>query len=148
MAATSQFCTFHVDNLYLGISVVQVQEVIRQQETTPVPQSPPTITGLMNLRGQIVTAIDLRVILGLPPRPPEVQAMNVVIRTQDGAVALVVDEIGEVVSTGDSEFEEPPETLIGTARQLIMGVHKLTEALLLVLDVDKVLTLDAVGANG
>ncbi len=146
MAMPTQLCTFHVDSLYLGISVVQVQEVLREQETTPVPLAPDSISGLMNLRGQIVTAIDLRVILGLPPRPADHHAMNVVIRTADGAVSLMVDEIGDVIETGEDTFEPPPDTLTGTARHLVLGVHKLPGALLHVLDVDRVLTLESVPA--
>lgn len=147
MVMPSQLCTFHVDTLYLGISVVQVQEVLRQQETTPVPLAPESISGLMNLRGQIVTAIDLRVIFGLPPRPEGLRAMNVVIRTADGAVSLMVDDIGDVIETGEDTFEPPPDTLTGTARHLVLGVHKLHGALLHVLDVDRVLTLEMVPAG-
>lgn len=147
MATSLQLCTFHVDTLYLGISVVQVQEVLRDQETTPVPLAPDSISGLMNLRGQIVTAIDLRTILGLPPRPEGGRAMNVVIRTADGAVSLMVDDIGDVIEADEDTFEPPPDTLIGIARNLVLGVHKLPDILLHVLDVDRVLTLDTVPAG-
>ncbi len=146
MAPPSQLCTFHVDTLFLGISVVQVQEVLREQETTPVPLAADSISGLMNLRGQIVTAIDLRTILGLPPRPEGNRAMNVVIRTADGAVSLMVDDIGDVIEAAEDTFEPPPDTLTGGARNLVLGVHKLPDALLHVLDVDRVLTLETVPA--
>mgnify|MGYP000414202455 CR=1 FL=1 len=132
-----QFCTFLVDGLYFGIEVFQVQEVIRFQEMTRVPLASPVIKGLINLRGQIVTAIDLRRGLELAERPESSLPMNVVVRTGDGVVSLLVDEIGEVASTDPATFEPPPETLRGTARTLIDGVYKLKGRLLLVLNTDK-----------
>lgn len=132
-----QFCTFLVDGLYFGIEVFQVQEVIRFQEMTRVPLASPVIKGLINLRGQIVTAIDLRRGLELADRPEGCLPMNVVVRTGDGVVSLLVDEIGEVVSTDLATFELPPETVRGTARTLIDGVYKLKGRLLLVLNTDK-----------
>src|ERR1700753_2581961 len=108
---TNQFCTFYVDNLFLGIDVQQVQEVIRYQEMTRVPLAPAAIRGLINLRGQIVTAIDMRCWLGLPPRRAEELPMNVVVRDGDSAVSLLVDRIGDVLETDDDSFELPPPTI-------------------------------------
>jgi purine-binding chemotaxis protein CheW len=141
-----QFCTFIVDGQYFGIEVLKVQEVIRFQEMTRVPLASPTINGLINLRGQIVTAIDLRRGLELPDRAPGVLPMNVVVRTSDGAVSLLVDEIGDVVNVEASGFERPPETLRGSARDLISGVYKLKERLLLVMDTDKAVSLSGSAA--
>ena len=140
--AGQQFCTFYLDGLYFGIEVEGVQEVIRYQEMTPVPLAPPVIRGLINLRGQIVTAIDLRRRLELRPRPDGELPMNVVVRSEDGAVSLLVDEIGDVLETSPEAFEGPPETLSGVARSLIRGAYKLADRLLLVLDTEK-----AVGAS-
>ena len=142
MAEREQFCTFHLGSLYLGIEVLQVQEVIRAQEMTPVPLAPRAVTGLNNLRGQIVTAIDLRRRLGLPDRPAGTDAMNVVVRTDDGAVGLLVDEIGDVVEVSPEAFEAPPETLPQDARGLIRGVFKLPGGLLLALDTRQALELE------
>ena len=89
----------------------KVQEVIRYQEMTRVPLAPPVVKGLINLRGQIVTAVDLRRRLGLRERAATDLPMNVVIRTSDGAVSLLVDEIGDVVEVDDTTFERPPETV-------------------------------------
>jgi len=141
-----QFCTFLVDGLYFGIEVLQVQEVIRFQEMTRVPLSNPAIKGLINLRGQIVTAIDLRRKLELPDRPEGSLPMNVVVRTGDGAVSLLVDEIGDVVNVEPETFERPPETLSGIARDLISGVYKLKERLLLVMDTEKAVGLSGIAA--
>lgn len=131
--AAHEFCTFYVKGLFLGIEVAQVQEVIRHQAITSVPLAPRIIGGLINLRGQIVTAIDLRARLKLPERAADELAMNVVVRCEDGVVSLLVDEIGDVVSVSENEFEPAPETLPGDARQLIEGVYKLSDRLLHVL---------------
>jgi len=104
---------------------------------TPIPLAPDVVSGLMNLRGQIVTAVDLRRRLELPNRPDDMLPMNVVIRSADGAVSLLVDEIGDVVEVDDDSFERPPETLQGKVREVILGVHKLDKHLLHVLDTGK-----------
>ena len=120
-----------------------VQEVIRSLEVTQVPLAPQVVSGLINLRGQIVTAVDLRRRLEMEPRAAGVPAMNVVVRSEDGAVSLLVDEIGDVVEVDDSTFERPPETLRGPVRLIITGVHKLNNRLMLVLDTVKACDMTA-----
>jgi purine-binding chemotaxis protein CheW len=137
MAHTSQFCTFYLDKLLFGVELKTVQEVIRSLQVTQVPLAPQVVSGLINLRGQIVTAVDLRRRLEMRPRPADVPAMNVVVRSDDGAVSLLVDEIGDVVEVDDSTFERPPETLRGSVRTIVTGVHKLNDRLMLVLDTQK-----------
>ncbi len=131
-------CTFRVGSMYLGVEVLRVQEVLRQHPITPVPQAPQAVSGLMNLRGQIVTAIDLRRCLELhdEEEPP---VMNVVIRAEDEVVSLQVHEIGDVLVVDDDQFERAPDTLQGAARHLIHGVYKTDRGLLLALDADAVL---------
>lgn len=146
MLADNQFCTFYVDGLFLGIEVVQVQEVLRFQDMTPVPTSPGAVHGLINLRGQIVPAIDLRTCLGLSPRPADQKPMNVVIRLEEGNCSLLVDEIGDVVEVDRDSFESPPQNLNAAARGLIRGVYKLDGSLLLILDSNAALALDVVVA--
>ena len=123
MAGKKQFSTFVVDRLLFGVEVEKVQEVIRYQEMTRVPLAPPVVKGLINLRGQIVTAVDLRCRLGLRERSDEDLPMNVVIRHEDGAVSLLVDEIGDVLEVEDEAFEIPPGTLSGEARAHSRGVQ-------------------------
>jgi purine-binding chemotaxis protein CheW len=135
--ASQQFCTFLLDGCLFGVPVPQVQEVIRFQPMTPVPLAPPAVEGLINLRGQIVLAIDLRRRLSLPERSEGLLPINVVVRTPDGAVSLLVDEIGDVIEVEQSTFEDPPETLRGAPRSLILGVHKLKRKLLHLLDTEK-----------
>jgi purine-binding chemotaxis protein CheW len=143
MSHTSQFCTFYLDKLLFGVELKTVQEVIRSLQVTQVPLAPQVVSGLINLRGQIVTAVDLRRRLELEPRAAGVQAMNVVVRSDDGAVSLLVDEIGDVVEVDDSTFERPPETLRGAVRTIITGVHKLNGRLMMVLDTQKACEMTA-----
>jgi purine-binding chemotaxis protein CheW len=138
-----QFSTFFLDGLLFGVEVGKVQEVIRYQEMTRVPLAPPVVRGLINLRGQIVTALDLRRRLNLKDRASDRLPMNVVVRTGDEAVSLLVDEIGDVLEVEEDAFERPPETLQGEARELIRGAYKLKDKLLLVLDTEKAVTLAA-----
>lgn len=137
MGETRQFCTFYLDGLLFGVHVLNVQEVIRYQEMTHVPLASRIISGMINLRGQIVTAIDLRRRLGLSERPADKLPMNMVVRTDDGVVSLLVDEIGDVIEVTEESFERPPETMQGVARDLIRGVYKLKGELLLILDTEK-----------
>jgi len=141
-SAERQFCTFFIDRLLFGVEVEKVQEVIRHQGMTRVPLASDLVGGLINLRGQIVTAVNLRRRLGLADsahgRPP----MNVVVRTSDGAVSLLVDEINDVVDVEQKAFEVPPDTLVA-GRQLIQGIYKLKDKLLLVLDTDRAANVTA-----
>ncbi len=136
MSDTRQFCTFLVADRFFGVDVTRVQEVIRYQEMTPVPLASPIISGLINLRGQIVTALDMRARLGLAPRPAGQWPTNVVVRTDDGAVSLLVDEIGDVVEVDDASRGRLPETLAASGRELVAGVYRLKDRLMLVLDTE------------
>lgn len=136
-----QYCTFRLDELTFGIEVDRVQEVIRYQPMTGVPLANTVVQGLINLRGQIVTALDLRRRLELEPRPEDKAPMNIVVRTFAGGLSLLVDEIGDVVDVDEATFEGPPETLDGIARELIRGAYKLEDRLLLILDTDRVVQL-------
>ena len=141
MAEPKQYCTFIVDDLFFGVEVLRVQEVIKYQNMTTIPLSPRTVEGLINLRGQIVTAIDLRSRLELEDRAGDEEPMNVVIRTDEGVVSLLVDEIGDVLELTEDTLEPPPPTISGVARDLVTGVHKLSDQLLLILDTEKVITI-------
>lgn len=141
MAESQQYSTFTVDGLFFGVEVQRVQEVIKFQNMTRVPMASRTVQGLINLRGQIVTAIDLRRRLDLKEREEGAEPMNVVIQTDGGAVSLLVDEIGDVLELGEDTLEPPPPTIRGVARELVTGVHKLEGQLLLILDIDKVITV-------
>lgn len=145
MSNTRQFCTVQLADLYLGIEVERIQEVIRYQHMTRVPLAPQEIRGLINLRGQLVTAIDLRHQFSLPKRPGKKLPMNVVVRGKDSVVSFLVDEIGEVVELPDENFESPPETCRGSTRELIRGVYKLKGQLCLILNTDRAMNGQTVG---
>lgn len=142
--AIEQICTFHLAGQLYGIEVARVQEVLRPQRLAPVPLAPPTVGGLLNLRGEIVTALDLRVRLGLPPAPDP--QMTIVVRVDGGVVSLLVDEIGTVVEIGAGTVEPPPETLVGPARDLVRAVCKLPDRLLMLLDTDRAVAVAAPAA--
>ncbi len=144
--SSGQFSTFFVGDLFFGVDVLCVQEVLRFQQMTRVPQAPDVIEGLINLRGQIVTAIDMRRRLALPPRPGGQAPMNMVVRSEEGAVSLLVDEIGDVLEVDGAAYEAPPENLDQAARDLIRGVYKLKDRLLLVLDTEHTVELAQAGA--
>jgi purine-binding chemotaxis protein CheW len=143
-----QFCTFHVADGYYGIDVLRVQEVIREQPVTRVPLAPAVVRGLINLRGQIVMAIDLRRRFGLPERSQDAAPVNLVIRTGDSAVSLLADEIGDVIEPTPDLFEPPPDTLRGPLAGLVTGAYRLEGRLLLALEAERVIDLgNAVRAN-
>jgi len=137
VANAQQYSTFFLKQHFFGVPVQQVQEVIRYQEMTRVALVPRVIRGLINLRGQIVMAIDLRRRLGMEDRAETELPMNVVVRTGDSAVSFLVDDIGDVLGVDEDCFEPPPETLQGEMRHLVRGVYKLQDRLMLVLDTDK-----------
>jgi purine-binding chemotaxis protein CheW len=136
-----QFCTLFLDGACYGIEVTRVQEIIRYQRLTRVPLAPGVIAGLMNLRGQIVTAVDLRRRLSLPERGGDTLPTNVVINSEVGVVSLLVDEVGDVLQVDSDSFEPPPQTLRRPARDLVRGAYKLKDRLLLVLNTEQVVNV-------
>jgi purine-binding chemotaxis protein CheW len=136
-----QYCTFFVGGLFFGVEVMKVQEVIRYQQLTSVPLAPPEIGGLINLRGQIVTAVRMRKRLGLPDREDDELPMNIVLTGSHGPVSLLVDEIGDVLEVQSEDFEAPPETIADEVRGLITGIFKLEDKLMLVLDTESAITV-------
>ncbi|MCC5608811.1 chemotaxis protein CheW [Nostoc sp. CHAB 5834] len=195
--AEQQICTFFLKGAYFGIDVQHVQEVIRPQATTPVPLAPPDIYGLINLRGQIITVIDLQRRLemsepqtqsitklgdepdsryvekptrNLTPQPPSLQGkgenskplsckergfrdpvksqvdgaqgFNIIVCSDNEVVSLLVDRVGDVLEFAQNTFQPPPATLKGRMRQMLAGAYPLPEGFLLVLDAEKILTVN------
>lgn len=141
-----QYCTFYVAGHLFGVPVDDVQEVIRHQEVTSVPLAPGAVRGLINLRGQIVTAIDLRKQLRLAGDGLTGAPINIVVRTDDGPVSLLVDEIGDVVDIDESTWEPTPSTVNGRVGDLLEGIYKLPGKLLLILATDKAVEVEGVAA--
>lgn len=132
----ARLCTFKLNGYEFGVEVLKVQEVLKRLPTTRVPRAPAAVAGLVNLRGEIVAAIDLRRRFGYPDRAPNAPAMNVVVRTAEGVLSFVADAVGDVVDAAEADFEPPPDTVSGDARRLIRGAYKLKDRLLLALDAD------------
>ena len=136
MSDRQDLCTFHLGPYLFGVDVALVQEVLVQQLVTRVPLAPPAVTGVMNLRGQIVMAIDLRTRLELEPRAADARPVSIVVKSAGDPVAFLVDRAGDVLSVDREQFERPPDTLQGAARDLITGAYKQPDHLLLVLDAE------------
>ena len=139
MAETRQFLSFFVGEFFFGVDLDRVREVVSGAELTPVPLSPPEVRGLINLRGQILSAIDLGRCLQLAARPVRQTQVNIIAYADGGCVSLLVDKICDVVSVDADAFEYRPATLQGRPRELIRGAFKLDGQLLLALDTEKVL---------
>jgi purine-binding chemotaxis protein CheW len=147
MLESIKLCAFTLAGELFGVEVERVQEVLRHQPMTRVPLAPAAIGGLISLRGEVVTAIDLRGRMGLPARSSGLP-MNVVLRVDGGAVSLLVDEIVGVVEVAGDACKEPPATLEGPARSLVRGVYQLPDRLLTLLDVEQTAAIGQAAVAG
>lgn len=142
MENTKQLCTFRLANLHLGLDVLAIQEVIKCPTLAPVPLAPECIEGLLNLRGQILTAIDLRSQLGLPRESRSNSGkMLIIVRTRSVEAALLVDSVGDVLDVTDESFEETTANVSPSVRPFLEGVHKLENSLLHVLNAEAAASL-------
>jgi len=144
--AAREFVTMMIDNQLFGIPVLQVQDVLGPQKITRVPLAPKEVAGSLNLRGRIVTAIDVRTRLGLPPREGDMKSMSVVVDHNGEFYSLIVDQVGEVMGLASNEYEKTPATLDERWREISEGVYRLKDTLLVVLDVKRLLRLEELSA--
>lgn len=135
---SKDYLTVSIAEQRFGIPVLQVQDVLREQVVTKIPLASPEVAGSLNLRGRVVTAIDVRRRLGLPERNGET-SMSVVVEQDDELFSLVIDEVGDVLSFKDQLFEKNPGTLDPAWRDVSNGIYQLDEELLVVMDVSKLL---------
>jgi len=135
----NQFVSFWVDNQLLGVPVNLVQEVLNPQVIAPTPKSRSEIAGLLNLRGQIVTAVNLRKRLGLPELAEDKESMNVVVHHAGESFSLLVDEVGDVINVAADLMESVPNTLDAHWKSVTRGVFRLEGRLFVILNVDSVL---------
>jgi purine-binding chemotaxis protein CheW len=150
--AEQQICTFFLKGVYFGINVLHVQEVIRPQAITRIPLAPPDICGLINLRGQIITVIDLqrRLEMSEPQTQlniklvDEPQGFNIIVSFEDEVVSLLVDNVGDVLEFPENTFQSPPTTLKGKIRWMLAGAYPLPDGFLLVLDAEKILNVNLI----
>ncbi len=139
MTEGRQFCSFIVENLLLGADVRKVQEVVRGLEITKVPSAPWAVRGLANLRGQVIEVIDLRRCLGIADSALERPSFHMIFRTPDGPVSLLADQMGSVIEIGETSPSISPETLKGRMSEIVSVVYQLSDRLLPVLDIDRLL---------
>ena len=135
------FVTLTVADQLCGVPVLSVRDILGEQAITRIPLAPPEIAGSLNLRGRIVTAVDLRERLHLPPPAADATRMSVVAEQSGELYALLVDQVSEVMSLRASAFERNPPTLPPSWAQFSSGVYRLENRLLVVLDVGKLLAL-------
>jgi len=134
-----QLVTFAIQNQLFGIPALRVRDVLRRQPLTRIPLARPEVAGAINLRGHIVTAIDIRARLGAPQREPDAPVMCVVVESGVESFCLLVDSVGDVISTRASEVEPIPGSLQASWIHLVRGVYRSNDRLLLILDVDQLL---------
>ena len=134
-----EFVTVTIGTQLCGIPVLKVQDVLGPQRITPIPLAPVEVAGSLNLRGRIVTAIDLRLRMGLELRAEEDNEMSIVVEHHNELYSLMVDSVGEVLKMSLSDFERNPATLDSTWRGFSEGVYRLPEGLLVILDVETLL---------
>lgn len=131
-----QLVTFKTGDYSLGINVLEVQEVLQHQQMTPVPLAAPEVRGLINLRGNIVTAIGMRERLQLDPPASEADQMNLIVSLRDGAASLLVDSVGDVISLEPGRYKPRPSTLASPLREMVAGVYELDRGILLHIDAE------------
>lgn len=132
-----QFSTFYIADRLYGIEVTKVQEIVKPMEMTEVPLAPQHISGLINLRGQVATAIGIRQLFGSQDSSDD-ELMNVVCNMDNHLISLQVDKIGDVVEVDESAFEPTPQTVPENTRRFLDGVYKTGEKLLSIIDIDKI----------
>ena len=137
--AETEFVTFRVGDALMGVDIRQVEEINRHVEVTAVPHAPDYVRGVINLRGAVVTVVDLRRILGMPPAEITKQTRTVVVHSNDEQIGLLVDRIADVVKARTDEIDPPPANIAGVEGRFFKGVHKLETELLIILDIDAAL---------
>ena len=136
---STDFITMMIADQLFGLSVLSVQDVLGPQIIARIPLAPPEVAGSLNLRGRIVTAIDMRLRLGLDPLDEGEKGMSVVVEHQSELYSLIIDTVGEVLSLAEERFERTPPTLNARWREMARGIYRLDDRLLVVLDIDHVL---------
>jgi purine-binding chemotaxis protein CheW len=141
-ASEVEYVTFHVGNLLIGVDIHNVEEINRQVHITPVPQAPPQVRGVINLRGEVVTVVDLSNVLGMGNTKVGQDTRTVVVNAQDEQIGLLVDRIADVVLAHSDQIDPPPANVGGADGRFFKGVYKLEKSLLIALDVDAVIAIN------
>lgn len=138
-ARSKDFLTIIIAEQRFGIPVLQVQDVLREQAVTKIPLAPPEVAGSLNLRGRIVTAIDVRKRLDLPPKKDGASSMSVVVEHNNELFSLIIDRVGDVLSLENDLFEKSPSTLDPAWKEISTGIYQLEKELLVIMDVSKLI---------
>ncbi len=139
-SAVTQWVTFRLEDERYGVNVMQVQEVLRMTEIAPVPGAPDYVLGIINLRGNVVTVMDTRKRFALPPHEADDATRIVIIEAEDQVVGILVDAVAEVVYLNQSDIESPPNVGNDESSRYIQGVANRDEGLLILVDLNKLLT--------
>lgn len=142
---SKDYLTMNIAGQRFGIPVLQVQDVLREQKVTRVPLAAKEVAGSLNLRGRIVTAIDVRKRLNLPAKDDKSPSMSVVVEHEDELFSLIIDSVGDVLRIENKYYEKNPGTLDPTWRDVSTGIYQLEEELMVIMDVSKL--LENVGQN-
>lgn len=137
--SSRDYLTLKIGEQRFGIPILQVQDVLSAQKVTKIPLAPPEVAGSLNLRGRIITAIDVRRRLGLPPREDNTHSMSVVVENHNELYSLVIDKIGDVMTLKQKNMEPTPTTLDPIWKEISVGVCRLEDELLVIMDVPKLL---------
>lgn len=136
---TSEYVTATIGGHLFGLPILRVQDVFLPERLTRVPLAPPEIAGVLNLRGRIVTLIDMRIGLGLPPREDGGPVMAIGVESQGESYGLLIDAVGEVLKLDEAAREPNPVNLDPRLARVCAGIHRLDGDLLMVVDVDRAL---------
>ncbi|MBX3434997.1 MAG: purine-binding chemotaxis protein CheW [Pirellulales bacterium] len=135
-----QFATFYVGDILLGIDIRYVQEINRQLAVTRVPHAPPEVRGVINLRGDVATVIDLRRVLDLPPAELTRDSRNLIVNFDGESIGLLVDRISDILTIGEDQIEPPPANVSGLDGRLLAGVHTMKSSIVVLLDIEQALS--------
>lgn len=138
-AGETQFATFYVGDMILGVDIRLVQEINRQTDITPVPSAPDHVRGVINLRGDVATVIDLRTVLGLPKADPTDENRNLIVHSQGESIGLWVDRISDILTVHADEISPSPANVSGVDSKFILGIHTMEHQLVVLLDIEQVL---------
>lgn len=138
-SGSKEFLTVIIADQRFGIPILQIQDVLRVENVTKTPLSPPEVAGSLNLRGRIVTAINVRRRLDMPPQADGKKNISVVVEHEHELYSLIIDQVDDVVKLKDRDFEKNPATLDALWRDVSLGIYRLENELLVILDVPKLL---------
>jgi purine-binding chemotaxis protein CheW len=147
-AGEVEYVTFYVGDLLIGVDIQHVEEINRQVDVTPVPQAPPHVRGVINLRGEVVTVVDLRKVLDMGETEVNLCSRTVVVNSGNDEIGLLVDRVADVVLARTDHIDPPPANVKGVDGRFFKGVYKMENKLLIVLDVDEAIAVKKSNLSG